>query len=69
MQELDLCDSGQKEVPGSSDNCNELSVSTKHREISWLVEELLVSQGTCSMEYLVSTKLYKDVGGRHSVYL
>ena len=66
---MDLSDSGQKEVPGSRDNGNELSGSIKRMEISWLAEGLSVSQRTCSTEYLVSSALYKDVGGRHSAYL
>jgi hypothetical protein len=68
-QELDLYDSGQKEVSGSCDNGNELSGSIKRKEISWQAEELLVSQETCSMEYLVSSALYIDIGGRHTAYL
>jgi hypothetical protein len=68
-QELDLSDSGQKEVPDSCDNGNEISGYIKRKEISWLAEKLLVSQGTCSMDYLVNAALYKDVGGRHSVCL
>jgi hypothetical protein len=39
-QELDLSDSGQREVPGSCDNGNELPGSTKRKEISWLAEKL-----------------------------
>jgi hypothetical protein len=39
-QELDLSDSGQKEVPGSCDNCNEISGSIKRKENSWLAEKL-----------------------------
>jgi hypothetical protein len=68
-QELDLCDSGQKAVLGSCENGNELSGSIKRKEILWLAEKLLVSQETCSMEYFVSKAIYRDVGGRHSVYL
>jgi hypothetical protein len=68
-QELDLCDSRQKAVPGYCDNGNELPDSIKRQEISWLAEKLLVSHGTCSMKYSVRTALYKDVGGPHSVYL
>jgi hypothetical protein len=64
LRELDLYDSGQKKVPGSCDNSNEISGSIKRTKNSWLAEQLLVSQETCSMEYLASSALYKDVGER-----
>jgi hypothetical protein len=69
MRELDLYDSGQKQVPGPCDNSNKILGFIKRMEISWLTDQLLVSEETCSMEYLVSSALYKDAGGRHIAYL
>jgi len=58
----------RKEISGSIKR-KEISGSIKRKEISWLAEKLCVSQGTCLMVYLVSTAIYKEASGQHSVYL